>query len=50
MATHETIGEFRNAQETLQSYVERVQQYFIANDVKTMDKQCAVLLSSVLLL
>ena len=47
MATHGTIGEFRNAQESWQSYVERLQQYFIANDVKTADKQWAVLLSAV---
>ena len=46
MATHGTIGEFQNAQESWQSYVERLQ-YFVANDVKTADKQHAVLLSTV---
>ena len=47
MATQGTIGVFRNAQETWQSYVEGVQQHFVANDVKTTDKQRAVLLSAV---
>ena len=47
MATHETIGEFQNAQESWQSYVERLQQYFVANDVRTAEKQRAVLLSAV---
>ena len=47
MATHGTIGEFQNAQESWQSYVERLQQYFVANDVRTAEKQRAVLLSAV---
>ena len=48
MATHHgTLGEFQNAQETWQSYVERLQQYFVANDVKSAEKQRAVLLSAV---
>ena len=49
MATHGSIGEFQNAQEDWQSYmyVERLQQYFVANDVKNADKQRAILLSSV---
>ena len=47
MATHGSIDEFRNAQEDWHSYVERLQQYFVANDVKTTDKQRAVLLSCV---
>ena len=48
MATnHGTIGEFQSAQETWQSYVERLQQYFVANDVKSQEKQRAVLLSAV---
>ena len=46
MATHGTIGEFQNAQESWQSYVERLQQYFVANDVRTAEKQRAVLLSA----
>ena len=45
--THGSIGKFRNIQEDWQSYVERLQQYFVANDVKSADKQCAVLLSCV---
>ena len=47
MATHGSIGEFQNAQADWQSYVERLQQYFVANDVKNADKQRAILLSSV---
>ena len=47
MVTHGTIGEFQNAQESWQSYVERLQQYFVANDVRTAEKQRAVLLSAV---
>ena len=46
-ALHGTIGEFNSTQETWQSYVERVQQYFVANDVTTPEKQWAVLLSAV---
>ena len=47
MATHGSIGEFRNAKETWQSYVERLQQYFVANVLKSLEKQRAVLLSVV---
>ena len=47
MATHGSIGEFKNAQEDWQSYIERLQQYFVANDVKTAEKQRAILLSAV---
>ena len=47
MATHGTIGEFRNAQEDRLAFVERLQQYFTANDVADADKQRAILLSSV---
>ena len=47
MATHGSIGEFKNAQEDWQSYIERLQQCFVANDVKTAEKQRAILLSAV---
>ena len=47
MATHGSIGEFQNAQEDWQSYVERLQQYFVVNYVNNADKQQAILLSSV---
>ena len=47
MVTHGTIGEFQNAQESWQSYAERLQQYFVANNVRTAEKQRAVLLSAV---
>ena len=43
--THGSIGEFQHTQEPWQSYVERLQQYFIANDVYTAEKQWAILLS-----
>ena len=47
MATHGSIGEFKNAQEDWRSYVERLQQYFVANDVESAEKQRAILLSAV---
>lgn len=47
MATHGTIGEFKDTQESWQSYVKPLQQYFIANDVKSVENQWAVLLSAV---
>ena len=42
---HGTIGEFNSTQEDWTSYVERLQQYFAANDVAE-SKQRAVLLSA----
>ena len=45
MATHGCVGEFSGGSETWVSYIERLQQYFIANDIKGDDKQRAVLLS-----
>ena len=39
--------EFQNTQELWQSYVERLQQYFVANNVKNVEKQWAILLSAV---
>ena len=39
MATHGTIGEFNIAQEDWLAYVERLQQYFTANDVDNAEKQ-----------
>ena len=47
MATHGSIGEFQHTQEPWQCYVERLQQYFIANDVDATEKQRAILLSIV---
>ena len=47
MATHSSIGELQSTQETWQSYVERLEQYFVANDVRTANKKWAVLLSTV---
>ena len=47
MATHSTVGEFTADQEDWQAYVERLQQYFAANDVDDAAKQRAILLSSV---
>ena len=45
MAVHGSIGEFSVGSETWVSYIERLQQYFVANDIKGDDKQRAVLLS-----
>ena len=47
MATHGTVGEFQPSQEDWTSYVERLQQYFTANDVIAAEKQRAILLSAV---
>lgn len=47
MATHGSVGEFVNTQEDWSSYVERLQQYFVAKDVKAAEKQRAILLSTV---
>ena len=45
MATHGTVGAFEPSNETWVSYSERLEQYFIANDVDAADKKRAVLLS-----
>lgn len=45
MATHGTVGPFEPSSETWTAYAERLEQYFIANDVVSADKKRAVLLS-----
>ena len=45
MATHGNIGEFSADSETWVSYIERLQQYFIANNIKGEERQRAILLS-----
>ena len=45
MAAHGSIGEFSPGSETWVSYIERLKQYFIANDIKGDERQRAVLLS-----
>ena len=45
MATHGTVGEFDSGRETWVSYSERLEQYFIANDVAGEEKKRAILLS-----
>ena len=45
MAAHGTIGEFDRGQEDWSAYCERLEQYFVANDVQDLSKQRAVLLS-----
>ena len=45
MATHGNIGEFSADSETWVSHIERLQQYFIANNIKGEEKQRAVVLS-----
>ena len=47
MAQHGSVGEFQSAQEDWLAYVDRLQQYFTANDVDKEEKQRAILLSSV---
>ena len=45
MATHGSIGEFNPEKESWTSYTERLEEYFLANDVESAEKQRAVLLS-----
>ena len=46
MATHGRIGEFNRAEEEdWTAYCERLEQYFLANDVESAEKQRAILLS-----
>ena len=45
MATHGSVGQFSGGSETWMSYIERLQQYFVANDIKGDNKQRAELLS-----
>ena len=45
MARHGTIQEFDSATEDLTAYSERLEQYFVANDVTDAAKKRAILLS-----
>ena len=45
MATHGNIGEFDRGAEDWAAYCERLEQYFLANDVEDVEKQRAILLS-----
>ena len=45
MAMHGSVGAFEDGREEWTSYTERLQQYFTANDIKTAEKQRAILLS-----
>ena len=45
MVTHGGVGEFSGGSETWMLYIDRLQQYFVANDIKGDDKQRAVPLS-----
>ena len=45
MATHGNIGQFDRGVEDWTAYCERLEQYFMANDVKDAGKQRAILLS-----
>ena len=44
-SNHGHIGEFNNQLEDWRSYTERLQNYFIANNIKSEAKQHAILLS-----
>ena len=46
MATHGSIGEFDPEKEDWTSYTERVEEYFVANDVDDATKERAILLSN----
>ena len=43
MATHGSIGEFDPEKEDWTSYTERVEEYFVANDVDDATKERAIL-------
>ena len=45
MATHGSIEEFNPDRETWTAYTERLGEYFLANDVKSAEKQRVILLS-----
>ena len=47
MATHSRIGEFNSQREDWTSYIERLKEYFVANEITAAAKQKAVLLSVV---
>ena len=47
MATHGTLGEFAQRSGDLKSYIERDEQYFLANDVQDSNKKRMILLSNV---
>ena len=42
--SHGHVGEFNSHVEDWRSYTERLQNYFIANDIKSEAKECAILL------
>ena len=45
MATHGNIGEFHADSKNWASYIEQLQQYLIANNIKDVGRQRAVLLN-----
>ena len=49
MATHVKLDQFHMGQDDWELYEERLQQYFVANDVKDAEKQRAILLSTFML-
>ena len=47
MATFGQVGAFREGQEEWKQYVERLEQYLIANEVENADKKRAIFLSTI---
>ena len=50
MAVHGSLTEFNTSEDNWEEYIERLEQYFVANDIKDTDlvkRKRAVLLSSV---
>ena len=45
MTTHGTIGPFEQGKEDWTSYTERLEQYFTVNDIDSVEKRRAILLS-----
>ena len=46
MATHRTVSQYQQSKENWKTYVERLNHYFIANDVADDGKKRSILLSA----
>ena len=47
MVEHGTLGEYDTTRQDWLSYTKRLQQYFATNDVRSVEKQCTIFLSTV---
>jgi len=46
MATHGTVSQFHPQKESWTTYIERLNHYFVANDVEDVEKKRSILLSA----